>query len=404
MKEIIIDKKKLYELYIKQNLSAREISEKYNISIDSIKWRLKKYRILKDSNLSAQKKKEGALGIRKQTCLKKYGVEHPLQNKIIMEKLNQTNLIKYGVKNVLGSKKVQQKVRKTMLERYNVEYPIQSPNIKKQIERTNIIRYGANNCLKCKKVQEKRKNTMKERYGVESPWQSKEIKEKQEKTMEDRYGDVVPMRVKELRRKIEETNKIRYGATSPLKNSNVREKIERTNFKKYETKVSVGSKQVREKIKQTNLKKYGVENSGNLKKFRIKAIKKSKSNRSKIDGNRFDSSYERDFYDYCLTNGIEVEDKQIPIEYEYEKKKHTTFIDFKVNDKLIECKGGHLLQGIFDYALGVPIEEKLKIYEKYNVILITDKKGINIIKKCPIHLIVEDIENFRKNIDKNKKI
>ena len=131
---------------------------------------------------------------------------------------------------------------------------------------------------------------------------------------------------------------------------------------------------------------------------------KSKSNRSKIDGNRFDSSYERDFYDYCLTNGIEVEDKQIPIEYEYEKKKHTTFIDFKVNDKLIECKGGHLLQGIFDYALGVPIEEKLKIYEKYNVILITDKKGINIIKKCPIHLIVEDIENFRKNIDKNKKI
>lgn len=217
--------------------------------------------------------------------------------------------------------------------------------------------------------------------------------------MEDRYGDVVPMRVKELKRKIEETNKARYGATSPLKNLSVREKIKRTNLKKYGSKVSASSKQVREKIKQTNIKKYGVENSGNLKKFRIKAIKSAKSNRSKIDGTRFDSSYERDFYDYCLRNKIKIEDKQVPIEYEYKKKKHTTFIDFKVNDKLIECKGGHLLQGIFDYALGVPIEEKLKIYEKYNVILITDKKGIRILEEYPINLIIKNIDDF-KNIDK----
>ena len=49
-------------------------------------------------------------------------------------------------------------------------------------------------------------------------------------------------------------------------------------------------------------------------------------------------------------------------------------------------------------------EEKLKIYEKHNVILITDKKGIKIIKKYPINLIVKDIENFRKNIDKNNKV
>lgn len=196
-----IDEEKLKELYINKNFSAREIAEKYEVSIYIVKNRLKKYKILKGKKLSAQKIKEGALGIRKQTCLKRYGVEHPLQNKIIMEKLNKTNLIKYGVKNTLSSEKFRQKRKKTMLEKYNVEHPIQSPEIKEKIKKTNIVKYGVDNCLKCERIQKKRKKTMQEKYGTENPWQSKKIKEKQEKTMRDRYGDVVPMRIEKLRKK-----------------------------------------------------------------------------------------------------------------------------------------------------------------------------------------------------------
>lgn len=391
-----ISEEELRKLYLMDNFSAREISEKYNVSIDSIKSRLRKFRILKSPELASQKKKEGALGIRKKTCLKKYGVEHPLQNGTIKEKLHKTNLQRYGVKNALENKNVQEKRKSTMMNRYSVLYPIQCTFIKERIEKTNIIKYGVENCFKNKEVQEKRKTTMRKKYGVDTPWKSKEIKKKQENTMKSRYGEVIPMKVKSIKEKIEETNRQRYGTKTPLESEYIRKKIKQTNLNRYGVETAIASEYIKEKIKKTNLKKYGVINPGNLRKFRIKAVKSSKSKLSKIDKiSRFDSSYERDLYDYCLTNNIKIDDMQIPIKYEYKGIEHTTFIDFKIEGQLVECKGGHLLEGIYDYALNVPIQKKLEIYRDNKVKLITDKRGIKALQRYQIQLIVEDIQHFK---------
>ena len=130
-------------------------------------------------------------------------------------------------------------------------------------------------------------------------------------------------------------------------------------------------------------------------------------NANSIDGKRFDSKYEVLVYEYCKKNNIPVE-CQIPIEYEYNGEQHITFIDFRIDGILFEVKGGHLLHGIYDYAMPIPIEEKLKIYKEHDVIVITDKYGSQIIpkkeskdsnglkykNKCPYPLIGIDIDLF----------
>ena len=152
-------------------------------------------------------------------------------------------------------------------------------------------------------------------------------------------------------------------------------------------------KQRSEKIRQTNIKKYGYSNPfqnteklqqywqdnfgvSNPSQLREVAIKKVITAKTSIasDGTRFDSSYERDVYEFCIRNNIPIE-KQIPLEFEYKGKTHITYIDFKIDGILFECKGYHLLQGIYDYKQDVPINVKLDIYKKNNVILILDDKG-----------------------------
>lgn len=67
---------------------------------------------------------------RKNTCLIKYGVEHHLQNKEILNKQKQTNLIVYGVECVIQNQKIKEKYKKTCLEKYGVDNPTKNKGIR----------------------------------------------------------------------------------------------------------------------------------------------------------------------------------------------------------------------------------------------------------------------------------
>ena len=183
-----------------------------------------------------------------------------------------------------------------------------------------------------------------------------------------------------------------------------------------------------EKIKQTNLKKYGYENPfQNTKKIQdiwnqkygvdnpsqVPEIARKKVITAKTatayDGKVFDSAYEVNVYEFCKRNNIPIE-CQIPLQFEQDGKSKITYIDFKIDGLLFECKGGHLLHGVYDYAQDVKIETKLQIYRDNNVIVITDINGADVIpkkesagsnglkylNKCPKPLIGVDIDLFRQ--------
>ena len=63
---------------------------------------------------------------RKQTNIKRYGVEYPLQNKEIKEKSKKTNIKKYGVENPSQNKEIQEKVKQTNIKNMvlNIHYKI----------------------------------------------------------------------------------------------------------------------------------------------------------------------------------------------------------------------------------------------------------------------------------------
>lgn len=142
-----ITKDELYDLYIVQNLSLREIGTMFNVSADAVNRQTKKYEIKK--SLSEINLK------RKQTNLEKYGCISPFKNKDIQNKIKQTNL-----------------------ERYGCENPAQSQEVKNKIKQTNLERYGCETSLQSEEIQNKRKQTNLERYGYEYPSQSQEIKDK----------------------------------------------------------------------------------------------------------------------------------------------------------------------------------------------------------------------------------
>jgi hypothetical protein len=60
---------------------------------------------------------------RKETLIKKFGVDNCLKSKLIQNRIKQTNLEKYGVENAMQNKYVNDKAKKTLIENYGINNP-----------------------------------------------------------------------------------------------------------------------------------------------------------------------------------------------------------------------------------------------------------------------------------------
>ena len=79
---------------------------------------------------------------KKQTMLKNYGIENPMQSEELREKIKQTCLEKYGTTNGGWSKQAQEKIKKSNLKKYGVEFPMQSEELREKIKQTCLEKYG----------------------------------------------------------------------------------------------------------------------------------------------------------------------------------------------------------------------------------------------------------------------
>ena len=146
----------------------------------------------------------------KQTNLEKFGVEYPLQNEEIKNKIKENNLKKYGVTSTLSDNNVQEKIKQTNLEKYGTENPFGSDKIKEKIKQTNL-----------------------EKYGVEYSSQNDEIKEKTKQTNLEKYGVKTSLCLDENRKKMILKNLEIFGVEYPLQNEIIKNKSNKTILKKY---------------------------------------------------------------------------------------------------------------------------------------------------------------------------
>ena len=127
--------------------------------------------------------------------LEKYGVEHTSQLKEVTDKrtksradhvneiqqhVRESLYKKYGAYDVMHIPHILQKIKDTNLKKFGVEFPLQqlkkeNSEIYQKISQTCINKFDVDSPLKNKEVREKIKQTNIQRYGVDNPLKNKEI-------------------------------------------------------------------------------------------------------------------------------------------------------------------------------------------------------------------------------------
>ena len=173
--------------------------------------------------------------------LEKYGVEHTSQLKEVTDKrtksradhvneiqqhVRESLYKKYGAYDVMHIPHILQKIKNTNLKKFGVEFPLQqlkkeNSEIYQKISQTCINKFDVDSPLKNKEVREKIKQTNIQKYGVDNLFKNDIIKEKIKQTNIQKYGVDNPLKNKEIREKIKQTNIQKYGVDNPLKNKEI---------------------------------------------------------------------------------------------------------------------------------------------------------------------------------------
>lgn len=178
----------------------------------------------------------------RETCLKEYGVENPLQYEPTKEKIKRTKKKRYGNENYNNP----EKTKETNLERYGVECSLQNEEIKVKAEETKMEKYGSpyfNN-------PEKRKETNKEKYGDPEYRNFEQCKE----TKKERYGNPFYTNLE----KIKKTNLKRYGFEYQIQSRHIQRKIKLTNIKNTGFEYPFQNPETQRKIRINYFNKHGV--------------------------------------------------------------------------------------------------------------------------------------------------
>ena len=125
---------------------------------------------------------------KRQTFLKKYGVENAAQSDIVKNKTKETNMQKYGEITPFKNNDIKEKIRQTCIKKYGVDNVAKSADIYKKIKRTCMEKYGAENPQQSDIVKNKTKETNLQKYGMEYVLSTKQAHEKARKTNIERYG------------------------------------------------------------------------------------------------------------------------------------------------------------------------------------------------------------------------
>lgn len=196
---------------------------------------------------------------RKQSIMKKYGVDNIFKVKEIRTRAKKTMIEKYGVEHAMQNQEIQAKMHGTMIEKYGVEHAGLMEDFKDKVSETSIKKYGANHPMLNAEILEKKNKTMVEKYGVPNPMHNQDLLEKRNSTNLEKYQHSSPLMNEKVRKKIIKSNLEKYGVEYPLQSPTIKEKATNALKEKYGTTNNWNIPGVREKRKQKSLEKYGVE-------------------------------------------------------------------------------------------------------------------------------------------------
>lgn len=217
----------------------------------------------------------------------------------VSEKRKESQLKKYGVENAGGTKESQEKAKKTWMETLGVENPMFLQETKNKIKNTCLNKYGETSFLKTKNCRESLKQ-------YQSQYQD-EIQVKTKNTCIEKYGECHPRKNKNIMNNFIELFFQKHNVKFPNQLADHDKKKKNTCIEKYGFDHPVKNKEIQEKIRTTCMQKYGKypvncfgKTEQDIKDF-IKQIGfECSSDRSILEGKEID---------------IYIHDKNIAIEY-----------------------------------------------------------------------------------------
>lgn len=208
--------------------SRKTIREKYGVEFIS-----QSSEFREEMNASIKAKSSRIKESRKKTMLDRYGVEYPIQNKYIRDKIDKTNLKKYGVTNVAKNKDIGKKISNSLrdpltqakrieasLEKYGTEYPSQCEAVKDKTAKTNLEKYGVKYSIQSPSVYTKaRQRQMMVRRG--DPGIAKRIAQSTHLTCISKYGVDWPCQLPQCKRASNGRSKINDDFYKVLDSHNI---------------------------------------------------------------------------------------------------------------------------------------------------------------------------------------
>lgn len=229
-----------------------------------------------------------------------------------------------------------QKTKETCLQKYGVENPSQLQWVKDKKEQTSLKHYST----KCFWNSDESKKRMKEKYGVENIFYSEKLQKQIHQKLQDNGG--CGNARKSTYDKMKKTCKINFGVDNIFK-----------------------SKSTQRNIKKILKERYGFEHAPR--------------NIYKYNNLNFDSKPELAFWIYCKDHNLNIKRESKVFEYYFNNKKHLTYIDFELDNKLIEIKGDHFLkedgtwQDVWNHENDKLLEAKHQCLIKNNVKILYSK-------------------------------
>lgn len=304
----------------------------------------------------------------KETSMVLYGVNHPLKNELIKNKVKNTNLLKYGT-----------------------EYPSQSDEIKNKIKNTCLDKYGETSYMKTDDFKKDSLKTNLNKYGVKYAIQNRDIKEKVIKTCFNRYGVSSPLKLEDIKNKILETKKLKYGD----ENYNNRIKYKKTCLEIFGFENPMLNLDIQDKLKKSMNKKYGFD-FATQNEIIFKKMLKNGYKINKYEDLYYQGTYELDFLEKYYHIGIK---RCESIKYQYENIEHIYFPDFyfeKLN-LIIEIKSSKWYQEHLDKNLA---KQNACREQGYNFIFIIDK-NYDTFDKLIKHIVYDKDHSWQYDIRLN---
>jgi hypothetical protein len=105
---------------------------------------------------------------RKDTVIKKWGVDNIAKSDIIKKKQAKTNIERYGFTSSFCNEDVRKKQKQTIIDKWGVDHYFKTEEFKIKAKSYYLKKWGVDHQLKVDEVKEKIKKTCIDRYGVET--------------------------------------------------------------------------------------------------------------------------------------------------------------------------------------------------------------------------------------------